>query len=667
MCPSLRGLVSSALEPEGPLTPFISIRRLSWKALGGHPLDSEDWKSFLDALPDPWVACDSEERIEGASLSAETLLGWSPNGLDGQKLTSILPPRIHEVGGLPFAHYVRGRTKALTGRSLRTTLLRRDGTEIDMDCTAGSSRGPRRGERILLCFRRLPEALDFTDEPLERLSRPTPPKLERFYQLVFENAPMGLIHFNGSGVITACNDKFVQIIGSSKRLIVGLRLLSLKSPAILGCITEALAGRTGFYEGEYVSATAQKHSHVRCHFAPCQEGGVGIIEDLSEQYRAERTQIHTTGMLDLLFKHSPLGLAFLDPALQCVLVNDQLAALLGRSPEEMKGLSLKELLPVGGSETAESNLKRILQGGVPLVKVETPGARFGPGASGRTLEFSVYPVKSAEGEVLGLGTIAEDITERKRAQEDIQRMYQEAQEAVQVRNDFLSIASHELKTPLTPLFLWLTAMERRLERGEHVNADFLRPAHKQMVRLTGLINDLLDVSRIESGALGITLAPLQLGPFLAGIAKEYPGNDHRRVVLGPLEDALWVGADAHRLEQVVVNLIENALKYSPEGGDVTVDLEVRDKLAVLSVQDLGIGIPKDQQSKLFERFFRARNVSDRSFGGLGLGLYICQDIVARHGGSIRVESEVGRGSTFRVALPLLQGRVRALPEEQRAL
>jgi two-component system sensor histidine kinase VicK len=136
-------------------------------------------------------------------------------------------------------------------------------------------------------------------------------------------------------------------------------------------------------------------------------------------------------------------------------------------------------------------------------------------------------------------------------------------------------------------------------------------------------------------------------------------GEHRIEFHLPDKPAQVVG-DPYRLEQVVANLLENAIKYSPNGGTIRVALEDRGDVVLLSVSDPGIGIPADQQEHLFERYFRARNVSTHSYGGLGLGLYICRDIVERHHGRIWVESEVGRGSTFHVALPTL-GAVPATP------
>jgi signal transduction histidine kinase len=269
---------------------------------------------------------------------------------------------------------------------------------------------------------------------------------------------------------------------------------------------------------------------------------------------------------------------------------------------------------------------------------------------------SLYPVHAKDGHLLGAGGVVEDITERKQAEQERARLYREAQEAVRVRDDFLTVASHELKTPLTPLSLRLANLERRLEHGDPVDPAALRHARQHLLRLTALINDLLDASRIESGGLALHPQPTRLDVLTEHVIRVTEGahDPEHRIVFHPSPVPLQVLGDPYRLEQVISNLMENALKYSPNGGTIHVSLEQRGELALLSVRDPGIGIPADQQQHLFERYFRARNVSTHSYGGLGLGLYICRDIVERHGGRIWVESEVGRGSTFYVALPTLK-------------
>jgi hypothetical protein len=203
--------------------------------------------------------------------------------------------------------------------------------------------------------------------------------------------------------------------------------------------------------------------------------------------------------------------------------------------------------------------------------------------------------------------IVEDITEQRRAAAERERLFHEAQEAIRVRDDFLTIASHELKTPLTPLSLRLASLERRLERHEPVDPSLLRHARQHLVRLAALINDLLDASRIDSGRLALHLEPTRLDTI---VERALTGMDvergHHRIEYVHPPEPVHIRGDLYRLEQVIANLVENALKYSPGDSTVRVTLDVNADFALLSVADQGIGIPKDQQEQLFERYFRAR-------------------------------------------------------------
>ncbi|MHB8875927.1 MAG: sensor histidine kinase [Myxococcaceae bacterium] len=237
----------------------------------------------------------------------------------------------------------------------------------------------------------------------------------------------------------------------------------------------------------------------------------------------------------------------------------------------------------------------------------------------------------------------------------LQASYQEAKEAIRVRDDFLSVASHELKTPLATLALGLQWAMLRLARGEPVDKGALERADRQIKRLTALINDLLDASRIQAGRLVLQAVPVPYSALVRGaVAAFRAAHADRSFELLEAEADLMVKGDVSRLEQVLTNLLDNAVKYSPAGGTVRVELKLRENRALLSVTDAGIGIGKADQERLFTRFFRAAPQTLGRYGGLGLGLYISRDIVERHGGRIWVESELGRGSTFFVSLPLLE-------------
>jgi signal transduction histidine kinase/acyl carrier protein phosphodiesterase len=235
------------------------------------------------------------------------------------------------------------------------------------------------------------------------------------------------------------------------------------------------------------------------------------------------------------------------------------------------------------------------------------------------------------------------------------RLYQVAQQAVKVRDQFLSIASHELKTPLTSLLGNAQLLQRRVERdgrGVGAGAKPLRVIVDQARRLNKMILGLLDVSRIESGQLSIERAPLDLCALARRVVEEVqPTLDKHIVDCQTPGCALMIEGDEVRLEQVAHNLLANAIKYSPAGGPVVVRVEHNTGQVRLQVIDVGIGIPTSDQPHLFQRFYRASNADRQYMSGMGIGLYVVKEIVALHGGTIGVESSEDQGSTFTVSLP----------------
>ena len=251
--------------------------------------------------------------------------------------------------------------------------------------------------------------------------------------------------------------------------------------------------------------------------------------------------------------------------------------------------------------------------------------------------------------------------------EAAQRHVEELQELDRLKSQFLSMASHELKTPLTSMsgFLQvaLRRMKRRLESGipdeeewqreQRSILEQLEVVNRQTSRLARLVNELLDVSRIETGRIEFAFMPVDV----AELTEEVVGRlqlttaRHELRLESAAGDGAVVSADRDHLEQVLNNLIGNAIKYSPEGGPIEVSVGEQGDEVVLSVRDRGLGIPRQDLEKIFGLFYRSEDRASRDIGGMGLGLYISKEIVARHGGRIWAESEPGKGSTFYVALP----------------
>jgi signal transduction histidine kinase len=261
-----------------------------------------------------------------------------------------------------------------------------------------------------------------------------------------------------------------------------------------------------------------------------------------------------------------------------------------------------------------------------------------------------------------------------RANDEIAGLYRSAQEHVEelqqldrLKSRFLSMASHELKTPLTSISglsqVLLRRIRRRLEQGwpsEHewreeqrAHVERLELLNSQTSRLGRLVDELLDVSRIESGKLDFHWAPVDLAELITEVAGRLQMTTTLHTIEVDPDGALGkpVSADRDHLEQVLDNLVTNAIKFSPGGGTIRVSLRDSGENVVLSIRDPGVGIPAGQLDAIFGLFYQAEDPVSRRTGGMGLGLYISKEIISRHGGRIWAESTPNQGSTFSISLP----------------
>jgi PAS domain S-box-containing protein len=321
----------------------------------------------------------------------------------------------------------------------------------------------------------------------------------------------------------------------------------------------------------------------------------------------------------------------------------------GYRGEEVLGKPVSILMPPEHRGDMSEILSRIRRGErvkhYESVRIRKNGERF-------PVSLSVSPIKDSEGGIVGAAKICRDITEQKQMQAERERLYREAQEAAKAREDFLSMAGHELRTPLTTLQFQFHTLGRRLTAGQLDKAgELLERSRGQLERLVRLTEELLDVTRITSGRLDLESEEADLSAITREAAERFRDSAVRagcemRIEAPPGIKGTW---DRSRLDQVVTNLVSNAVKFG-KGMPVEIRVEPDTTHARICVRDYGIGMSDEDRSKIFDRFERA--VSRRSYGGMGLGLWISRQIVEAHGGKIEVESEPGKGSTFWVDLPL---------------
>lgn len=249
----------------------------------------------------------------------------------------------------------------------------------------------------------------------------------------------------------------------------------------------------------------------------------------------------------------------------------------------------------------------------------------------RWLDVHVYPTKE------GLAVYFKDITERKEIEEH--------------KNEFISLASHELKSPLTSLKGYVQLVEKTVGPEDKIRVGhYIERMEDEINRVNNLVSELLDLSKMESGQLQFKKEIVDLNVLIRDTVEDYQNgvSTHKIYIKGKVSHQ--VNVDRDRIRQVVINLLANAINYSPHSHKVVVLLREDNRNTVVSVQDFGIGIKADKLNKIFDRFYRITNGNIRS-QGLGLGLYICSEIVKLSGGRIWVESTPGKGSTFSFLLP----------------
>lgn len=340
------------------------------------------------------------------------------------------------------------------------------------------------------------------------------------------------------------------------------------------------------------------------------------------------------------------------PGPQIIYVNAAFSELTGYPPSELIGQTPRIFQ---GPETDRSELVRMretLERGEPfrgeMVNYRKDGSSY-------MMEWRIAPVRAPDGTLTHWVSVQRDITALKQAATERDRLYDEARSAIQARDQLLMMVSHELKTPLTSLIGYSYLLQRthlgdpnasgRVEQAVDVIV-------KQAQRLNVLIEGLLDLDRMQSGTIRLQTEPLDLADLTERVVEEFQPllEKHRLTLDRPAEPQL-VSGDQLRLRHALQHLIQNAITYSPRGGLITVRIVRAPEQICVSVTDQGIGIPATAETQVFERFYRASNVNQSQISGFGVGLYVVQQIVTLHGGTIGVSSAEGRGSTFTICLP----------------
>jgi len=402
--------------------------------------------------------------------------------------------------------------------------LRKDGTVVP--CEVSNRLIEYEGKTAILSFARDISERKKTEEALR--------DSEEKYRMIFEESPIGIIHFDSKGVVELCNEGFLKIVGSDREKVIGLEdLHALQKEDMKKAVEAVLSGQPGYFEGEYVSTTKNRPMQAKVTFKP---------------------------------------------------------------------LISKE---------------KILKGGIGIV---------------------------------------EDITERNELEKSLLKAKKAAEAANRTKSGFIANMSHELRTPLNSVIGFSDLLlEGAFGTLNGKQAKYVNNILNSGKHLLEIINNLLDISILETGESSLDYEELDLASFIEEVKNSiHPLASSKNVAIETdFDPGLGnIRADRAKLKQILYNLLSNAIKFTPRGGKVSLDTRKKDGVAEIRVTDNGIGIPLESHRKIFQPFVQGDSSSAKEYKGVGLGLYIVKNFVELHGGEVWVNSEPGKGSTFTFTLPL---------------
>jgi len=399
-----------------------------------------------------------------------------------------------------------------------------------------------------------------------------------------------------------------------------------------------------------------------------------VAERTAELQAANCALLEKSRYLEAFFKHALTTLVFLDRNFNFIRVNESYAKAGQRPAEDFAGRNHFGLYPNAENEAI---FKEVVRSKKPYIAAAKPFEYTDHPEWGVSYwNWALVPVLDDSGEVDFLFFSLENVSEAKRAQNEIERRSQDLEQAVEARtaelreadrkkDEFLAMLGHELRNPMAAIASAATLLA--LPQLGSERSAFARKALQQRVaQLTRLIDDLLDVSRITRGRIELKKEPIDLGTVIEGAVESTRQlfEERRQQLIVRVLDELPASADAVRIEQAVSNLLTNAARYTASGGHIVITALRRGPEALITVKDTGMGIPADLLPRIFDLFQQGDSSLHRTSGGLGIGLTVARRVIEMHGGRIEAFSEgLGKGSEFQVHLPLQEAAALPAPAE----
>jgi PAS domain S-box-containing protein len=483
---------------------------------------------------------------------------------------------------------------------------------------------------------------------------------EEKYRMIFDNSPVGLLHIDNNGLITACNNRAGELIGDSKSTLVGSSLLNDKNRKLVKKVRESLSGKPSVFEGWIKKADLSGELVLKALFVPVQDGCVGILEDITVRRQTEDTLEAQMVFQRTLMETIPIPIFHTDsdPGGNCRILgcNRSFEGFTTLPRKKILNKTFMEILPGDHTGHIMDMGRELTASGAPQVR-EIPW----PGEDGRkrTVILHKVPFRDPAGKDEGIIGAIINITYLKETEQrlaeammNMRELASQAEAASAAKSEFLANMSHEIRTPLNGV-IGMTGLllDTDLNTQQRQYADIVKTSGENLL---ALLNDILDFSKIEARKLELEILDFSLHNVLEDTTDILAV----KAIEKKLDLTCWadkdvptrIKGDPGRLRQILVNLAGNALKFTSTG-EVSIRASLVKKhgnrvLIRFAIRDTGIGIPEKRIDRLFSAFSQVDGSTTRRYGGTGLGLMISKQLAEMMGGSIGVESREGQGATF---------------------
>ncbi len=594
----------------------------------------EKFRAISSAANDAIIMLNYQGEVVFWNRTAKKIFGYNKNEIIGKNLHDLITPSSsnkHYLKSLK-SQWETGTSSAL-GKTVEMTVLKKNKQPFDIELSLSAVKIEKGMNQIAIIR-------DITERKKAELALQ---ESEERYRTLQGNIPVGIYRSSKKGKFLSANPAMAKILGyKSKEELFNIKIESIyKFPQQRNTFINEIEakGSVTAYELQLLRKDrtpfwAAVTTKALINFEDSSIYYDGIIEDITVQKEAQEQLRQNKERLDHILQNIGNGVMVIDSNQELILMNNRIVELLGLKKDLIKH-TLSDML-VNCKDNGKILFEALNQSSFRNLEltVEIPILRV--------LYVTATTFTDIYGKSAGKIFILADVTREK----EIENM----------KTSFVSSVSHELRTPITSIIGFSKTMLLNKKINDETRNEFINIIYKESKRLSNLIEDVLSISRIESGQVLYNFKEISIGPIIQDIFNIYKIHAEKKgIKLSCIieKDIPLIKADNDSIHQIAINFIGNALKFTGKGGQISIQLKQENDFLILNIEDTGLGIPKKDQKKIFDRFFSV-NRPGTVIQGTGLGLSIAKEMVHDHKGRIEVYSQEGKGTLFKIFFPVLK-------------